>query len=125
MALAAALGPGRCEIYTDVSGVLTADPRLVKGARVIPKLSYRACSALAHLGGRVLHARCVDLAARERVPLAVRSSFRDGPGTEISDDPMEELNKAAAPAIVVGFFQSPLTGILVLAYFLVYQQFEN
>jgi len=89
VALAAALGPGRCEIYTDVSGVLTADPRVVKGARVIPKLSYRACSALAHLGGRVLHARCVDLAAAYRVPLTVRSSFDDAPGTEITEESME------------------------------------
>jgi aspartate kinase len=89
VALAAALGPGRCEIYTDVSGVLTADPRVVKGARVIPKLSYRACSALAHLGGRVLHARCVDLAAAYRVPLTVRSSFDESPGTEITEEFME------------------------------------
>ena len=89
VALAAALGPGRCEIYTDVSGVFTADPRVVKCARVIPRLSYRACSALAHLGGRVLHARCVDLAAARRVPLTVRSSFDDAPGTEITEDVME------------------------------------
>jgi aspartate kinase len=92
VALAAALGlgqPGRCEIYTDVSGVLTADPRVVPGARVIPQLTYRACSTLAHLGGRVLHARCVDLAARHRVPLWVRSSFDEGPGTEIVEDGME------------------------------------
>ena len=89
VALAAALGPGRCEIYTDVSGVFTADPRVVKCARVIPRLSYRACSALAHLGGRVLHARCVDLAAAYRVPLTVRSSFDDAPGTEITEDGME------------------------------------
>jgi aspartate kinase len=89
VALAAALGPGRCEIYTDVSGVLTADPRVVKSARVIPKLSYRACSALAHLGGRVLHARCVDLAAAYRVPLTVRSSFDETPGTEITEEFME------------------------------------
>ncbi|MEO5619241.1 MAG: aspartate kinase [Candidatus Eisenbacteria bacterium] len=95
VALAAALGadrPGRCEIYTDVSGVLTADPRVVPAARVIPRLSYRACSALAHLGGRVLHARCVDLAARHRVPLNVRSSFDEGPGTEIVEDGMEAPN---------------------------------
>jgi len=89
VALTAALGPGRCEIYTDVSGVLTADPRVVKCARVIPKLSYRACSALAHLGGRVLHARCVDLAAAYRVPLTVRSSFEESPGTEITEEFME------------------------------------
>jgi aspartate kinase len=89
VALAAALGPGRCEIYTDVAGVFTADPRVVPAARVIPELSYRACSTLAHLGGRVLHARCVDLAARHRVPLVVRSSFDDAPGTRLVEDDME------------------------------------
>jgi aspartate kinase len=89
VALAASLGPGRCEIYTDVSGVLTADPRVVRCARVIPRLSYRACSALAHLGGRVLHARGVDLAAAYRVPLTVRSSFDESPGTEITEEVME------------------------------------
>jgi aspartate kinase len=83
VALAAALAPASCEIYTDVAGVFTADPRVVPNARVLPALSFRACSALAHLGGRVLHARCVDLAARERVPLSVRSSFDDAPGTRI------------------------------------------
>ncbi len=89
VALAASLGRAHCEIYTDVDGVFTADPRVVPGARLVPRIGYRACSALAHLGGRVLHARCVDLAARERVPLAVRSSFRDGPGTEIGEDAVE------------------------------------
>jgi len=89
VALAAALGRVRCEIYTDVDGVFTADPRVAPAARLVPRIGYRACSALAHLGGRVLHARCVDLAARERVPLAVRSSFRDVPGTEIMEDDVE------------------------------------
>jgi aspartate kinase len=88
VALAAALD-GRCEIYTDVDGVLTADPRIVPLAHLVPRLSYRVCSALAHLGGRVLHARCVDLAAAHHVPLAVKSSFRDGPGTEIVEAEME------------------------------------
>ncbi|HET7226984.1 MAG TPA: aspartate kinase, partial [Candidatus Eisenbacteria bacterium] len=86
VALAASLAAGRCEILTDVPGVLTADPRVVPGARVVPRMGYTACSTLAHLGGRVLHARCVDLAARERVPLAVRSSFDDSPGTVIEED---------------------------------------
>ncbi|HEV2105336.1 MAG TPA: aspartate kinase, partial [Candidatus Eisenbacteria bacterium] len=89
VALAAALAPARCEIWTDVDGVCTADPRVVPAARVLPRLGYRACSALAHLGGRVLHARGVDLAARERVPLAVRSAFTDAPGTDIVEDGME------------------------------------
>jgi aspartate kinase len=86
VALAAALGPGRCEIYTDVDGVFTADPRVAPAARLIPRLSYAACSTLAHLGGRVLHARCVDLAARHRVPLTVRSSFGEAPGTELVEE---------------------------------------
>ena len=89
VALAAALNAERCEIYTDVSGIFTADPRVAPAARVIPHLSYGACSALAHLGGRVLHARCVDLAAREHVPLTVRSSFDDSPGTRVEGDAME------------------------------------
>jgi aspartate kinase len=97
VALAAALAPARCEICTDVDGVFTADPRVVPGARVIPRLSFRACSALAHLGGRVLHARCVDLAARGRVPLVVRSSFSDAPGTEIVE---EEVEKPRVEAVV-------------------------
>jgi aspartate kinase len=86
VALAAAFAPAACEIYTDVNGVYTADPRTVPAARVIPRLSYRACSALAHLGGRVLHARCVDLAARHRVPLEIRSSFDERNGTRIVED---------------------------------------
>jgi len=96
VALAAALGgtPAgagvRCEICTDVAGVLSADPRVVPAARVLPRISFRACSALAHLGGRVLHPRCVDLAARHRVPLTVRSSFEDTPGTLIVEDEMEQ-----------------------------------
>ena len=89
VALAAVLGPASCEIYTDVCGVLTADPRVVPAAGVIPNLSYAVCSALAHLGGRVLHARCVDLAAIYRVPLTVRSSFDDAPGTRIEEKAME------------------------------------
>jgi aspartate kinase len=84
VALTVALGPGRCEIYTDVDGISTADPRLVPAARVITRLSYRVCSTLAHLGAGVLHARSVDLAARHGVPLTVRSSFNDRPGTEIT-----------------------------------------
>ena len=86
VALAAALAPAACHIYTDVSGVYTADPRVAPKARVIPELGYRACSTLAHLGGRVLHARCVDLAAHHHVPLTVRSSFDQEPGTRIVED---------------------------------------
>ena len=89
VALAASLGRVRCEILTDVDGVYTADPRVAPAARLVPRMGYRACSALAHLGGRVLHARCVDLAARERVPVEVRSAFNEAPGTSIMEDTVE------------------------------------
>ncbi len=89
VALAAALAPSGCEIFTDVPGVLTADPRAVPEARVIPRLDYRLCSTLSHLGGRVLHARCVDLAARVRLSIRVRSSFDDEPGTLVTEETME------------------------------------
>lgn len=99
VALAAALAPGRCEIFTDVDGVFTADPRIVAAARVVPRLSFTLCAALAHLGGRVLHARCVDLAARERVPLVVRSAFTDHAGTQIVEDEEERMERARVEAI--------------------------
>jgi aspartate kinase len=97
VALAATLDRAPCEIYTDVPGVLTADPRVVPLARVIPRLSYRVCSTLAHLGGRVLHARCVDLAARESVPLTVRSSLDESPGTRIGEE--EAMEGARVEAV--------------------------
>jgi aspartate kinase len=91
VALAAAFAADACEIYTDVDGVYTADPRRVPAARPIPALSYRAMSALAHRGAQVLHARSVDLAAKYRVPLWVKTSFGTGEGTLVDgrDTPME------------------------------------
>jgi aspartate kinase len=89
VALAAALGAGRCEVYKDVPGVMTADPRVVATAQVIPRLAYRLCSALAHLGGQILHARCVDMAAVHRVTLIVGSSFKEDAGTTIEGSDME------------------------------------
>jgi aspartate kinase len=81
VALAAALGAHHCEIMTDVEGVLTADPRICPSARLLPRITYEEMMELADAGAKVLHTRCVELAARYRVPLAVRSSFTDGEGT--------------------------------------------
>lgn len=75
VALAAALKAGFCEINTDVDGVYTADPRYVKNARLIEELDYETTLELAALGGKVLHSRCVELAAKHRVPLVVRNTF--------------------------------------------------
>ncbi len=86
VALAAAFHASRCEIYSDVPGIASADPRLVPEARLLERMSYAACATLSRLGGRVLHARSVDLAVRHRVPLVVRSSFEnEHPGTRVEE----------------------------------------
>ena len=83
VALAAALGAEECEIYTDVDGVYTADPRVVPDARKIPALSYDEMLELASLGAKVLHNRSVEIARRFGVPVHVRSSFNGNEGTRI------------------------------------------
>lgn len=85
VALAAALGADYCEIYSDVDGVFTADPRIVPGASRIPQITYEEMMELAANGAKILHLRCVEYARRENVPVHVRSSFSDKPGTWIKD----------------------------------------
>ncbi len=75
VALAAALGADVCEIYTDVDGVFTADPRIVSGARRIPRISYEEMLEMAACGAKILHLRCVEYARRYGIPIHVRSSF--------------------------------------------------
>ena len=92
VALAAALGAGYCEIYSDVDGVFTADPRIVPGAHRIPEISYEEMLEMAANGAKILHLRCVEYARRENVPVHVRSSFSDKPGTwvkHIEEDSVE------------------------------------
>jgi aspartate kinase len=83
VALAAALHATECEIYTDVDGVYTADPRIVPGARKIPRLSYDEMLELASLGAKVLHNRSVEIARRFNVPIHVRSSFNWNEGSRV------------------------------------------
>ena len=92
VALAAALHADVCEIYTDVTGVFSADPRVVSSARRLPKVSFDEMMEMAATGGRVLMLRSVEFARRHGVPLHVRSSFTWEPGTWIvEEDPtMEE-----------------------------------
>ncbi|SDD11635.1 aspartate kinase [Auraticoccus monumenti] len=85
VALAAALGAEFCEIYTDVDGVYTADPRIVPSARQIPEISYEEMLEMAACGAKILHLRCVEYARRETVPVHVRSSFSDKAGTWVKD----------------------------------------
>ncbi len=83
VALAAALGAVRCEILKDVDGVMTADPRVVPDARRHEKLSWDEMRQIASSGCGVVHIRAVEYAAVHQVPLTVRSSFHDGPGTTV------------------------------------------
>ena len=93
VALAAALKADVCEIYTDVDGVFTADPRIVPSARQIAKITYEEMLELAACGAKVLMLRCVEYARRFGIPIHVRSSYSDKPGTLVTgsmEDPSVE-----------------------------------
>jgi aspartate kinase len=92
VALAAAMKADRCDIYTDVDGVYTTDPRIVPRARKIPVITYEEMLELASVGAKVLQTRSVGLAMRENIPLQVLSSFEDKPGTMVvGDDTVEGI----------------------------------
>src|SRR5208282_808990 len=90
VALAAALAADVCEIYTDVDGVFTADPRLVPGARRIPRISYEEMLEMAACGSKILMLRCVEYARRYGIPIHVRSSFSNRDGTWVTGHAGEE-----------------------------------
>ena len=98
VALAAALGADVCEIYTDVTGVFTADPRVVPTAHRIPKVSFEEMLEMAATGGRVLMLRSVEFARNHHVPLHVRSSFTWEPGTWIVEEE-ESMEQAIVSAV--------------------------
>jgi len=95
VALAAALKADECQIYTDVDGVYTTDPRIVPEARRLDRITFEEMLELASLGSKVLQIRSVEFAGKYRVPLRVLSSFAEGPGTLIS----YEENEMEAPLI--------------------------
>ncbi|HEX8193214.1 MAG TPA: aspartate kinase [Allosphingosinicella sp.] len=93
VALAAAMKADRCDIYTDVDGVYTTDPRIVPRARKLRAVTYEEMLELASVGAKVLQTRSVGLAMRYNMPLQVLSSFEDKPGTIIvGDDEIEDMN---------------------------------
>jgi aspartate kinase len=99
VALAAALGARGCEIYTDVDGILTADPRVVPEARLLTHIGYDEILELAAVGARVIHPRAVEIGELYAVPIHVRSSFHRRPGTMIvADVPMEDRNRVRGVA---------------------------
>jgi len=91
VALAAAVKADRCDIYTDVDGVYTTDPRIVPKAKKLPIITFEEMLELASVGAKVLQTRSVGLAMREGVPITVLSSFEDRPGTLVVGD--EELER--------------------------------
>ncbi len=116
VAIAAALNADACEIYTDVEGVYTADPRLVPDARKMERISYDEMLEMASLGAKVLHGRAVEFAKKYNVPLVVRSSFNNAPGTLVTkeDIDMEKLvvtglahNKNQARITIMGIPDKP------------------
>jgi aspartate kinase len=102
VALAAALNADVCEIYTDVDGIFTADPRIVPTARRIPAIKYEEMLEMAASGAKILQLRCVEYARRYDVPIHVRSSFSNRPGTWVSDEPREAERPGMEHAIISG-----------------------
>jgi len=100
VAMAAALEAEVCEIYTDVDGVFTADPRVVASARKVDRISFEEMLELAAAGAKVLHSRSVEYARRNGVPVHVRSSFHDGPGTWVVKE--EEMEVGMEAALISG-----------------------
>jgi aspartate kinase len=99
VALAAALDADVCEIYTDVDGIFTADPRIVPPARQIPRISYDEMMEMAACGAKILHLRCVEYARRFNLPIHVRSSFSTREGTWVVSDPYTEGTEMEQPII--------------------------
>lgn len=99
VAFAAALHADACEIYTDVDGVFSADPRIVPAARQIKVMTYEETLELAAHGAKVLHLRAVEFARRYKVPLHVRSSFSDKEGTWIVDENSTKIDATEAPVV--------------------------
>jgi len=96
VALAAALGADECEIYTDVDGVYTTDPRLLPEARKLAQISYDEMLELASLGAGVMHSRSIEFAKKFGVAVHVRSSFSDAPGTLIIETPESDTAVSGA-----------------------------
>ena len=118
VALAAALNADVCEIYTDVDGIYTADPRIVPNARHLSTVSFEEMLEMAACGAKVLMLRCVEYARRYNVPVHVRSSYSTKPGTMVSgsmeDIPVEEAiltgvahDRSEAKVTVVGLDDKP------------------
>jgi aspartate kinase len=112
VALAAALSAERCEIYTDVEGVFTCDPRIEPRARKLQDIGYEEMLELASQGARVMHPRAVELGAIYHVPILVASSFADAPGTLIHEgQTVEPTNKVRGISHELGIAKVTIRGV--------------
>ncbi len=102
VAVAAAIKADRCDIYTDVDGIYTADPRMVPSARKLAHIGYEEMLELAASGAKILHLRCVEYARRYDVPIHVRTSFDTIEGTWILPDTADTEGDTVEPAIIAG-----------------------
>ncbi len=109
VALAAALKADECQIYTDVKGVYTTDPRVVKDASLLKSITFEEMLELASLGAKVLQIRSVEFAGKYKVPLRVLSSFEDGPGTLISIEEDSEMEDPTIAGIAFARDEAKLT----------------
>jgi aspartate kinase len=125
VALAAALKADECQIYTDVDGVYTTDPRIVPEARRLERITFEEMLELASLGAKVLQIRAVEFAGKYKVPLRVVSSFEEGPGTLITSESEENnmeqptiagiaFNRDEAQLMMVGIPDQPGTAYKIL-----------
>jgi len=109
VALAAALGADEAQIYTDVDGVYTTDPRVVPNARRMEKITFEEMLEMASLGSKILQIRSVEFAGKYNVPLRVLSSFEDGPGTLITIEGDDNMERAAVSGIAFNRDEAKLT----------------
>ncbi|XOZ34703.1 aspartate kinase [Halomonadaceae bacterium KBTZ08] len=109
VALAAALKADECHIYTDVDGVYTTDPRIVDGARRLETITFEEMLEMASLGSKVLQIRSVEFAGKYNVPVRVLSSFREGPGTLITFDDEDDMEKPVVSGIAFNRDEAKLT----------------
>lgn len=109
VALAAALKADECQIYTDVDGVYTTDPRVVEGASRLEKITFEEMLEMASLGSKVLQIRAVEFAGKYNVPLRVLSSFTEGPGTLITTEDDTTVEKPVISGIAFNRDEAKLT----------------
>lgn len=109
VALAAALNADECQIYTDVDGVYTTDPRVVDSARRLPQITFEEMLEMASLGSKVLQIRSVEFAGKYNVPIRVLSTFEDGSGTLITTEELESMEQPVISGIAFNRDEAKLT----------------